>query len=408
MTSVKVNTCIVGGGPAGLMLGLLLAKRGVDVLVLEGHETFEREFRGEVLQPSTARLLDELGLLDDILREPHSQLEAGVVRMDGKAVGGFSFQRIAPQYPYAIWMPQPVFLAALLRKATPFPSFRCWMGAKVSRLAQEDGVTVGVTGLRHGAEPFEVRADVVIGADGRYSQIAKLGGFTNEYLHHDFDLVWFTIEQPPGWSSTLYVSMGRDVRGLLLPKYPHHIQAGIALPAGEWKAWKKQGVAFVADKIRQLDPIFDSFAGELRDLTPFFPLEGLIRLVDDWAKDGLLLIGDAAHTMSPAGAIGVNVAVATAAVTAQVLYPLLGRGPIPAAALRRVQEIREPDVRTLHKMQLRAQQALLGQGSSNPLVRWLVPKAVRLLLNSPVLPLFQRRLFLGVPLPPLDPAFSFR
>ena len=153
MTSVKVNTCIVGGGPAGLMLGLLLAKRGVDVLVLEGHETFEREFRGEVLQPSTARLLDELGLLDDILREPHSQLEAGVVRMDGKAVGGFSFKKIAPQYPYAIWMPQPVFLAALLRKAEPFPSFQCWMGAKVSRLVQEDGVTVGVTGMRHGAEP---------------------------------------------------------------------------------------------------------------------------------------------------------------------------------------------------------------------------------------------------------------
>jgi 2-polyprenyl-6-methoxyphenol hydroxylase-like FAD-dependent oxidoreductase len=408
MTSVKVNTCIVGGGPAGLMLGLLLAKRGVDVLVLEGHETFEREFRGEVLQPSTARLLDELGLLDDILREPHSQLEAGIVRMNGKAVGGFSFRKIAPQYPYAIWMPQPVFLAALLRKATPFPSFQCWMGAKVSRLVQEDGVTVGVRGLRHGAEPFEVRADVVVGADGRFSQIAKLGGFTNEYLHHDFDLVWFTIEQPPGWSSTLYVSMGQDVRGLLLPKYPHHIQAGIALPAGEWKAWRKQGVAFVADKVRRLDPVFRSFADELRDLTPFFPLEGLIRLVDDWAKDGLLLIGDAAHTMSPAGAIGVNVAVATAAVTAQVLHPLLGRGPIPAADLRRVQAIREPDVRTLHRMQLRAQQALLGQGSANPLVRWLVPKAVRLLLNSPVLPLFQRRLFLGVPLPPLDPAFSFR
>jgi 2-polyprenyl-6-methoxyphenol hydroxylase-like FAD-dependent oxidoreductase len=408
MTSVKVNTCIVGGGPAGLMLGLLLAKRGVDVLVLEGHETFEREFRGEVLQPSTAHLLDELGLLDYILREPHSQLEEGVVRMNGTAVGGFSFKRIAPQYPYAIWMPQPVFLAALRRKADLLPSFQCWMGAKVSRLVQDDGVTVGVSGRRHGAEPFEVRADVVIGADGRYSQIAKLGGFTNDYVRHDFDLVWFTIEQPPGWSSTMYVSMGRDVRGLMLPKYPHHIQAGIALPAGEWKAWKRQGVRFVAGKVRRLDPIFEPFADRLTDLTPFVPLEGLIRLVDDWARDGLLLIGDAAHTMSPAGAIGVNVAIATAVVAAQVLHPLLGRGPIPATALRRVQAIREPDVRTLHRMQLGAQQALLGQGSANPFVRWLLPKALRLLLKSPVLPRLQRRLFLGVPLPPLDPAFSFR
>jgi 2-polyprenyl-6-methoxyphenol hydroxylase-like FAD-dependent oxidoreductase len=408
MTTVHVNTCIVGGGPAGLMLGLLLAKRGAQVLVLEGHETFDREFRGEVLQPSTAHLLDELGLLEYMLAQPHSVLESGKIRLNGRQAGELSFKRISPEYPYAIWMPQPIFLSALLRKAEPLPSFQCWMGAKVSRLVQQDGVTVGVTGMRHGAEPFEVRADVVIGADGRYSQIAKLGGFTNEYLHHDFDLVWFTIEQPPGWSSTLHLSLGQDVRGLLLPKYPHHIQAGIALPAGEWKAWKKQGVAFVADKVRRLDPIFGPFADGLRDLTPFFPLEGLVRLVDDWAKDGLLLIGDAAHTMSPAGAIGVNVAIATAAVTAQVLYPLLGRGPIPAAALRRVQAIREPDVRTLHKFQLRAQQLLLGQGSANPLVRWLAPKVVRLLLNSPALPRLQRRLFLGVPLPPLDPAFSFR
>jgi 2-polyprenyl-6-methoxyphenol hydroxylase-like FAD-dependent oxidoreductase len=408
MTTITVNTCIVGGGPAGLMLGLLLAKRGVDVLVLEGHETFEREFRGEVLQPSTAHLLDELGLLDYVLAEPHSRLESGQVRLRGEAVGGFSFQRIAPEYPYAIWMPQPIFLAALLRKAQPFPSFQCWMGAKVSRLIQEDGVTVGVSGMRHGSEPFEVRADVVVGADGRYSQIAKLGGFTNAYMHHDFDLVWFTIEQPPGWSSTLHVSLGNDVRGLMLPKYPHHIQAGIALPTGEWKAWKREGVAFVADKVRCLDPICVPFADSLRDLTPFFPLEGIIRLVDDWAKDGLLLIGDAAHTMSPAGAIGVNVAIATAAVAAQVLHPLLGKGPIAHADLRAVQAIREPDVRTLHSFQRRAQGPLLGRSNPNPVVRWLAPKALRLLLKSPILPRLQRRLFLGVPLPPLDPAFSFR
>jgi 2-polyprenyl-6-methoxyphenol hydroxylase-like FAD-dependent oxidoreductase len=328
--------------------------------------------------------------------------------MRGEAVGGFSFKRIAPEYPYAIWMPQPVFLSALLRKAQPFPSFQCWMGAKVSRLIQENGVTLGVSGTRHGSEPFEVRADVVIGADGRYSQIAKLGGFTNAYLHHDFDLVWFTIEQPPGWSSTLHVSLGNDVRGLMLPKYPHHIQAGIALPTGEWKAWKREGVAFVADKVRRLDPICAPFADSLQDLTPFFPLECIIRLVDDWAKDGLLLIGDAAHTMSPAGAIGVNVAIATAAVAAQVLFPLLGKGPIAHADLRAVQTIREPDVRVLHRFQRRAQGPLLAQPSANPVLRWLAPKALRLLLKSPIVPRLQRRLFLGVPLPPLDPAFSFR
>jgi len=403
-----VSACIVGGGPAGLMLGLLLAKRGAGVLVLGGHETFDREFRGEVLQPSTAHLLDELGLLDYVLAQPHSILEAGKVRLKGREIGEFSFKKIAPRYPYAIWMPQPVFLDALLRKAQPFPSFQCWMGAKVSELVEEDGRAVGVRGRRHGKDDFEVRADVVIGADGRYSIIAKLGGFKAAYEHHDFDIIWFTIEQPPGWSSTLYVSLGDNVRGLMLPKYPHHIQAGLFLPTGEWRRWRQDGVAAVAERIKRLDPIFTGFADELKDFTPFFPLEGLIRLIDDWARDGLLLIGDAAHTMSPAGAIGVNVALATAAVAAQELYPRLGHGPIPRAHLQAVQRLREADVRTLHRLQLGAQSVLLGQASANPVVRWLVETALPLVLRSPLLPRAQRRLFFGAPLPPLDPAFSFR
>jgi 2-polyprenyl-6-methoxyphenol hydroxylase-like FAD-dependent oxidoreductase len=389
------------------MLGLLLAKRGADVLVLEGHENFDREFRGEVLQPSTAHLLDELGLLEYVLAQPHSLLDSGKVRLNGEVVGEFSFKKISPEYPYAIWMPQPVFLNALHDKAKSLPSFQCWMGAKVSKLIEEDGCVVGVSGLRHGSEPFEVRADVVVAADGRYSAVTKMGGFKPEYEHHDFDLVWFTIEQPPGWDSTFYVSLGKEVRGLILPKYPHHIQAGIALPTGEWRRWREDGVAAVASRVREFDPIFSDFADGLKDFSPFFPLECIVRLIDDWARDGLLLIGDAAHTMSPAGAIGVNVAIATAAVAAQVLYPLLGRGPIRHADLQAVQRLREADVRTLHRLQLRAQQALLSPGSRNPIVRRLVPAILPLVVKSPILSRVQRRIFFGVPLPPLDPAFRF-
>jgi len=145
--AVRTGACIVGGGPAGLLLGLLLAKRGANVIVLEAHRTFDREFRGEVLQPSTARLLDQIGLLSYILEQPNLLLKEGRLLVDGRQRAGFSFDKIAPQYPYAIWMPQPIFLDALARKAAPYPGFQLWMGANVTELVEENGTVVGTTRL---------------------------------------------------------------------------------------------------------------------------------------------------------------------------------------------------------------------------------------------------------------------
>jgi 2-polyprenyl-6-methoxyphenol hydroxylase-like FAD-dependent oxidoreductase len=406
LPTASTGACIVGGGPAGLLLGLLLAWRGAGVIVLEGHETFDREFRGEVLQPSTAHLLDELGLLGYILEQPHSRLTAGHVRLGGKTVGQFDFARIAPDYPYAIWMPQPIFLEALRKKAEPLARFQCWMGARVTELIEEDGAVVGVKGRRGGKEPFEIRADVVVGADGRFSAVRRLGRFEVEYEHHDFDVIWFVIDEPAGWPSTIHISLGRETQGLILPKYPHELQTGLLMPPDGWRRWREAGVAAVAERIRRFDPIFAGFAAGLRDFTPFFPLPGTIRLVREWARDGALLIGDAAHTMSPAGAIGVNVALATAAVAAHVIFPRLGHGPVPRSALAEVQRLREDDVRTLHRVQ-RAAAAVIAPGGGTALTRGLRRILLPLIVRTPLLTLVQRRIFFTVPLPPLDPAFRF-
>jgi 2-polyprenyl-6-methoxyphenol hydroxylase-like FAD-dependent oxidoreductase len=292
-----------------------------------------------------------------------------VVRINGETAGEFHFSTIVPEYPYAIWMPQPIFLQALVQKAAALPSFQCWMGARVSELLEENGTVLGVQGHRHGQEPFAVRANVVIGADGRYSRLRRLGNFEIEYQHHDFDVIWFVIEQPPDWPNTIYISLGQDVRGLILPKYPHHLQAGIFLPTDAWRHWREQGIAEVAARVKRFDPVFTAFAESLHDFTPFFPLEGRILLLKDWTRDGLLMIGDAAHTMSPAGAIGVNVALATAAIAAQEIYPLLGHGPVAQEDLRAVQQLREGDVRTLHRFQLGAQRATAATRPGLPLLR---------------------------------------
>jgi 2-polyprenyl-6-methoxyphenol hydroxylase-like FAD-dependent oxidoreductase len=230
-----------------------------------------------------------------------------------------------------------------------------------------------------------------VGADGRHSMVRKLGNFAIEYEHHDFEMIWFVVDPPPDWSRTIYFSVGTAPL-LLLPKYPNQIQVGLVQRVGEWRDWIRKGTEAMWNHVGSLSPLFTNFAAELRDLRPFFPLPGVILMVREWAHDGLLLIGDAAHTMSPAGAIGVNVALSTAAVAAQEIFPRLGVGPIQKSALARVQALREEDIRTMHRLQRTAGSTLLGTGSGNPMIRWATPRLMALAIRVGLFPILQRRL----------------
>jgi 2-polyprenyl-6-methoxyphenol hydroxylase-like FAD-dependent oxidoreductase len=296
----------------------------------------------------------------------------------------------------------------LCDRAAQFDGFRCWMGARVDELVEQDGRVLGVRGTHADTGRFEVRADVVVGADGRHSPIRRLARVRVEYERDDFDVVWFLARRPAQWQDTMYFILGEEVQGVLLPRHAGEIQAGLLLPKGQWKAWREAGLAYVAARVRRLDPIFAEFADGLVDFGAFFPLSGVLRLVREWARDGLLLIGDAAHTMSPTWGVGVNVALATAVVAAQVIFPRIGGGPIPASALTTVQTLREGDVRRLHRFQGAVQQTLIVKPYTTPWLAWLLPKLLPLLLTSPILPALQRSLLFETSMPAIDPDFSFR
>jgi 2-polyprenyl-6-methoxyphenol hydroxylase-like FAD-dependent oxidoreductase len=195
------------------------------------------------------------------------------------------------------------------------PNFDLWFVSPVTELLRENGRVVGVHASRQG-EAINVRAKVTVGADGRTSMVRKKGEFEPEYEDHDFDLLWFTIPKPDGWDNTVRAFISKNHNYLTLPKYPHHIQVGILMKTGEFPEYRKKGIEALRKELLEAHPILKDFAMSLKDFSPFVVLAAVAERMKEWAKDGVILIGDSAHTCSPAGAIGVSVAVGTSIVAA--------------------------------------------------------------------------------------------
>ena len=400
----RVDVCIVGGGPAGLLLGLLLAKQGIRTLVLEQHQDFEREYRGEVLMPRFAQLFSRLGLLDYIESFPHSKLKQVEIFSQDEALARLSLSEIYPPHPYALWMPQPIFLDALRQKAETFPAFELWFGATAEALIQENDVTLGVQ-ARHGEELVEISARVTVGADGRTSRLHRLGGFEDAYRSYDFDVIWFSIPQPENYTATTQFYFRDNRRAyLLLPKYPKFIQCGFMTAPGEFAQLRKQGVSAMQNLLLQGPKAIHAFARELSDFKPFHPLQARISFTRQWAKNGLLLVGDAAHTCSPAGAIGVSIALETAAVAADVIADALAQGDVSERALSQVQAIRQSEIQTVQRLQQNVTRFMFREANwlmriLPRLAKWAFRLGLaqrfprRLLVNHSPLPLSERLIF---------------
>lgn len=399
---IKKDVCIVGGGPAGMFAGLLLAKSGLDVLVIEKNPDFQREFRGEVLQPRFLQLLTQLNLREYIESFPHKKLAGGNIFSNNHKIASFEFEKLNQQFPYSLWMPQPILLKALFDLASKFPSFEMWFKTRATELITKNN---GITGLRvkRDEEDVSIQAKVVIGSDGRFSTLSQLQKMEYAYYHHKNDVIWFNTSKPENWEDRLTFQLTTNHNYILLPKYPDLIQGGITMRKGEWRNIQERGIEPLKKELQQASWALGNFAESLKDFHPFHLLQAKLFMLKKWSLPGLILIGDAAHCASPVGAIGVSLAVGTAIVAADEVFRAIHENDLSEKRLNRIQEICEPDIRRIHKLQKTVEKTLL----SSSWLRHIRPHIIQTLAHTPLFTLFQRKIFLVPKTKPINEKFIF-
>jgi len=391
VTVSRTRVAVVGGGPAGVVLGLLVARAGIEVRVVEKHDDFNRDFRGDTVHASTIRLLDELGLGDRFRALPQSRLDDFSLPMpDGSRVLLGDFSRLRPPYDHVAMVPQWDLLDMLVTAAHEEPAFSISMGLAATGTITENGVVTGVH-LRPyrdaDGEPEELRADIVIACDGRDSTLRSAAGLRPRSFPVPFDTWWFRLPREPGDATTALVPAfdGEDVV-LSFPRPDYH-QVAFFAPKGSDGAIRAAGVDSFRARIARIRPDFAGRVDAIASMDDVHVLDVRMDRLTRWWKPGLLCIGDAAHAMSPAGGVGINLAVQDAVATAGVLVPALRhdlRGADLDRALAAVERRRTPPavvVQTAQSVLHRVvfERAFRGELQGGPpklpvlLARWVPP-----------------------------------
>jgi 2-polyprenyl-6-methoxyphenol hydroxylase-like FAD-dependent oxidoreductase len=378
----RTTCCVVGGGPAGVILSLLLARKGVAVTLLEAHDNFDRDFRGDTIHPSVLELLDEIGLAERLHQLPHAKIHTGALMTAQGPVTFADFRRLKTRFPYIMMLPQKDFLAFVAREAEKCPSFRLLMGARVEELIEEGGV---VRGVRYeGREgPAELRADLTVAADGRGSRLRNLGGFEQVKTSPPMDILWFRVprlrEDPDG--GLAYFGGGHM---LVMLNRGEEWQAAYVILKGSSGKLRAAGVEELRRGLAAAAPQYAERFEHLSNWKQVSTLSVESSRVGRWFKPGLLLIGDAAHVMSPVGGVGINYAIMDAAEAANVLAAPLSEGRLSLDHLRDVQRRREWPTRLIQAFQTGIQKRVIA-AALDPANTFRVPLALRLLLRVPVL-----------------------
>jgi 2-polyprenyl-6-methoxyphenol hydroxylase-like FAD-dependent oxidoreductase len=385
-----VGCCIAGGGPAGMMLGLLLARAGVSVLVLEKHGDFLRDFRGDTIHPSTLELMHELGLLEEFLRLPHQQVPRLTAQFGDVPVTIADFTHLPTRCKFIALMPQWDFLDFLARHARRHASFRLEMRAEATGLIEEAGRVRGLRGTAP-TGPFEVRADLLVAADGRGSVLRERAGLHVEDLGAPMDVFWFRLSRRP---EDPEATMGRfDVgRIFVLINRGEHWQCGFVIPKGSAEEVRRRGLDAFRVTIAQMVPFAADRVGEIGGWEDVRLLTVRVDRLRQWYRPGLLCIGDAAHAMSPVGGVGINLAIQDAVAAANLLAEPLREGRLTTDHLRRVQRRRQWPTRVTQWLQLLVQRRVITRALRGGSGRLAPPSAVRLLARCPLLQRLPARL----------------
>lgn len=335
---MHVSCCIVGGGPAGMMLGLLLARAGVEVLVLEKHGDFLRDFRGDTIHPSTLEVMYELGVLDEFLTRPHQKLEQLAGQFGKELIPFADFSHLPTKCKYIVFMPQWHFLDFLADHARQYPTFQLWMNAEVTDLIETDGHIVGAKVETHEG-PKNVTSNLLVGADGRTSLVRERAALKVQELGAPMDVMWFRISRQPDDPSQV---LGRFAGGrvMVMLNRGDYWQCGYLIAKGTLDQVKQRGIEAFRQDMLTVAPFLRDRANEVRDWDDIRLLTVRVDRLLKWYRAGLLCIGDAAHAMSPVGGIGINVAIQDAVAAANILAAPLRNKTVTENDLERVQQRR--------------------------------------------------------------------
>ena len=346
---LQTTCCIVGGGPAGMMLGYLLARAGIDVVVLEKHADFLRDFRGDTIHPSTLEVMYELGLLDEFLKRPHQKVTEFHGRIGAFETTVADLRRLPTHCKFIAFMPQWDFLNFMADHARQFPGFHLRMQADATELLYDDDRIVGVR-AQTPQGPLEVRATLTVGADGRHSVIRQRAALTVREYGVPIDVLWVRISRRP---DDPFVPLGNFDQGriLVLLYRGDYWQCAFVIHKGGFEEIRQRGLDFLRREIAEITPFLRDRVQELRDWDDVRLLTVKIDRLQQWHRPGLLCIGDAAHAMSPVGGVGINLAIQDAVAAANLLAEPLRRGNVTTADLERVQHRRLFPTRVTQRLQ---------------------------------------------------------